>query len=203
MDLDRALIAYYEQEVALDRRAELPEHRVRLRDEFAGVLRADGARTLLDVGAGPGLDVVGFAADGFESTGLDLAVGNAAAIRRRGARAVAGSLYALPFRSGSFDAVWTMSTLVHVPDARFDDAVRELLRVVRPGGAVAVGTWGGFDFEGVSEHGDIRPYRFFALRTHERFAALLARHGTVEGYQTMAPNPDSHWEYQFAVLRAP
>lgn len=112
-----------------------------------------------------------------------------------------GSVYTLPFRSGSFDAVWAMSTLVHVPDDGFDHAVDELFRVVRSGGAVAVGTWGGFDFEGISEHGDIRPYRFFALRSHERFEAMLARHGTIDRYETMAPVPGSRWEYQFAVLR--
>ena len=43
----------------------------------------------------------------------------------------------LPFQSGSFDAVYSMGTVEHFADT--DGAVREIFRVVRPGGRVVIG----------------------------------------------------------------
>jgi SAM-dependent methyltransferase len=49
---------------------------------------------------------------------------------------VRGDALALPFRDGSFDRVIAAEVLEHIPDDRA--AMRELARVVRPGGVLAV-----------------------------------------------------------------
>lgn len=199
--LDDDLIAYYEQEAALGRRTGHGPHRAAIFGSFVALLRAEGRRSVVDVGAGPGLDVGHFHDAGFDTVGVDLTPGNVAEMSSRGLVGICGSIYAPPLASASFDAVWCMSTLVHVPDDRFGEALAGLIALARPGAPVAIGTWGGFDFEGISEHGDLRPYRFFALRNHERFAAMLAEHATVEHVETMVVEPGSRWEYQFAVVR--
>ena len=142
-----------------------------------------------------------FAGEGFDVVGIDLAPGNVVALGAGGVAAVAGSLYAPPFRSRSFDAMWSMSTLVHVPDDRFDEAMTAMIDLVAPGAPVAIGTWGGRDWEGVSEFGDIRPYRFFSLRSHERARRMFARHGVVERFDAGLHVDRAGWEYQFVVLR--
>ncbi len=201
--LDADLIAYYDAEAREERRVEQSELRVRLRKQFAQRLRRERRRRIVDVGAGPGLDVVGWQADGFHAVGVDLALTNVEVMRMRGLSAVNGSLYRLPFRDASFDALWSMSTFVHVPHDRFDDAMNELVRVVRPGGVLGIGTWGGLEFEGVPESGDLRPYRFFSLASHRRWSAMLAEHGGLELFETHRPDDDLGWQYQFAVIRAP
>jgi SAM-dependent methyltransferase len=203
VDVDRDLIEYYDREATLGRRTEQGPLRTALRERFGDLLRAEARRSVLDVGAGPGLDAVPLGAAGCAVVGLDLAFENTRALHGRRVTAVQGSLYRLPFGDGSFDALWTMSTLVHVPRDRVGEAVAELLRVVRPGAPIAIGTWGGFDFEGVSEHGDIRPYRFFALSPHDEWRRLLARHATVERFETHRADHDTTWEYQFALIRRP
>lgn len=200
-DLDASLVAYYDAEAAAGARVEQGELRTTLRGEFARLLSAEGRRTVLDVGAGPGLDVAGFTAAGLVAFGLDLAPGNVVVMRDRGVAGVVGSIYDLPMADGALDAVWTMSTLVHVPDTRLSDAVAELLRVVRPGGPVAIGSWGGRDWEGSADFTRFDPPRFFSLRAHDRWHAFLASVAQVEhvaSYTTEQPG----WEYQFAVLRA-
>ena len=79
-----------------------------------------------------------------------------------------------------------MSTFVHVPHERFDEAITEMLRVVEPGAPLGIGTWGGLDFEGVPEFGELRPYRFFSLASHDRWREMLARHAEVELFETYA-----------------
>jgi len=199
--LDASLVEYYEQEAALGRRHEVRGERAERRDRFIDLLDREQRHLVVDVGSGPGLDTIAFVDAGFSGVGLDLAAGNIAALHDAGLVGVSGSLYEPPFADGSFDAAWSMSTLVHVPDDRFDAAMAAIMALVRPGAPVAIGTWGGFDWEGISEFGDIRPYRFFSLRSHERAHDLLARHGAVESFDTWRPDPSIDWEYQFVVLR--
>jgi SAM-dependent methyltransferase len=201
MQIDSDLIAYYEAEAQSGRRSVHGQFRADLRRTFADRLRGERRRHLLDVGAGPGLDTVAWHHDGFDVVGVDLAHANVAKMHERNLPAVTGSLYDLPFRTGTFEVLWTMSTFVHVPHDRFDDAIGEMLRVVRPGGLLGIGTWGGIDFEGVPEFGDLQPFRFFSLAAHDRWRSMLASHGDVEAFETYDPGDEHGWHYQFAVLR--
>jgi SAM-dependent methyltransferase len=45
---------------------------------------------------------------------------------------------ALPYADSSFDAAYSVSVLEHIPDAGDTDAIKELVRVVKPGGRVVV-----------------------------------------------------------------
>lgn len=201
MGLDDDLIAYYEAEARAGRRSRLAPMRTGLRERFVVLLRGERRERLVDVGAGPGLDAIVFQQEGFVVTGVDLAVSNAVLMRNRGVASAAGSLFALPFPDATFDALWTMSTFVHVPRDRLDVAMSEMLRVVVPGGPLAIGTWGGRDFEGVPELGDLRPPRFFSLSAHDAWCHLLGRHADIDSFETFPPAEPSGWEYQFAVLR--
>lgn len=203
VNLDADLIAYYEAEARGRLRTVRGAMRSALRSSFAARLRSEGRRAVVDVGAGPGLDAEAWSSDGFDVVGIDLTHANAVLMSERDLRCVTGSLYQLPFRTGAFDALWTMSTFVHVPHVRFDAAIEEMLRVVRPGAPLGIGTWGGVDLEAVQEVGELRPYRFFSLATHDRWQAMLTSHGSLDSFETFAPDPVSGWEYQFAVLRSP
>lgn len=101
--------------------------------------------SLLDVGCGPGTvtaDLAALVAPG-EVVGLDAAPGvldearaRAAERRLTNARYVAGDVYALPFEDAAFDVVHAHQVLQHLTDPVA--ALREMRRVARPGGLVAV-----------------------------------------------------------------
>lgn len=203
MGLDDDLIAYYDAEAASGRRSGHGEVRGHLYEAFSSKVRVEGRLTVVDVGAGPGVDTALWRRDRFDVVGVDLACANVRAMHDRGLIGVTGSLYHLPFRSGSFDAVWTMNTFVHVPGVRLAEALGELVRVAKPGAPLGIGTWGGKDYEGVLEFGDLRPYRFFALRLREDWYDSLSRHGQIEEFVTFEPTSTDPWEYQFGVLRTP
>ena len=99
---------------------------------------ADGER-VLDVACGTGfeLGLLG-ALRAVRAVGVDAATDVLHAARRRdaGAALARARLERLPFADAAFDKVLCSETLEHVPDDAA--ALRELWRVLRPGGALAV-----------------------------------------------------------------
>lgn len=110
--------------------------------EVAGI-RAD--ETILDVGSGTGAlaSTVAHSVPSARVIGIDRSdtyVRHAQQENRRPAmHFVAGTADVLPFRSDSFDRTLSLLALNFVPDR--SAAVREMVRVTRPGGAVAAAVW--------------------------------------------------------------
>jgi len=127
--------------------ATVRQHAQRTADEAAAFLLPElrpGMR-LLDVGCGPGSITRGLAervAPG-QVVGVDLSRETLEAARRDAAtrgltnlRYEEGSVYQLPFPDASFDVAYAHQVLQHLRER--GAALREMLRVVRPGGLVAV-----------------------------------------------------------------
>jgi SAM-dependent methyltransferase len=100
-------------------------------------LRGDGSLRILDAGCGPGGNGA-WLADHGAVIGVDRSPDALAFVRarRRGTRPVLADLTALPLASASFDVAIAVTVLYAVDDDRA--AVRELARVLRPGGALVL-----------------------------------------------------------------
>jgi len=113
--------------------------------------------TLLDTGCGTGRNLADLARFG-RAVGIDLSPEALRFSRARGATTARAGLLALPFRDGAFDCVTSFDVIYHawVTDDRA--AVREMARVLRPGGLLLVRVpalkllWGGHDVEVQSRH---------------------------------------------------
>ena len=109
--------------------------------ELIGFERFVG-KQVLEVGCGTGTDLLQFARGGACVTGLDLTPRSIEIARHRfdvynlpGEFAI-GDGEALSFPDASFDAVYSFGVLHHTPDT--GRAVREIHRVLRPGGKAVV-----------------------------------------------------------------
>ena len=109
-----------------------------------GLLEPAAGQSVLDAGCGTGNFSLKLAEMGCRVTAVDVAEKMMDQARQKAVRAGADirflreDMAELPFGDGSFDRVLTMAAFEFLPDpAR---AVRELLRVLRPGGVLVIGT---------------------------------------------------------------
>ncbi len=111
-------------------------------------LSAGGPATILEVGVGPGhiLAAVGRRNRSALAVGVDVSRGMLNQSKRRlkkrnvQAKLVLGDAVQLPFRDGSFEGVVTSFLLDLFRQEQIPDALREMCRVLAPGGRIVVAT---------------------------------------------------------------
>lgn len=125
--------------------------------------RVSAGMQVLDVCCGPGMIAAAAAQRDAKAVGLDFSA-EAVAIASANVPACQfqeGDAQALPFEDDSFDAVVCGFGIIHLPNPQ--QALAEMLRVLKPGGRVAVSVWerpgadNGFGllFAAIKAHGDM------------------------------------------------
>lgn len=112
----------------------LPYHRMLDDLEVELVERYAVGKDTLEVGCGTGLILHRTAQFARHAIGVDLSGGMLRKAQQRGLRVVQGAATALPLATASVDVAYSFKVLAHIPDIRL--ALREMARVVRPGGWV-------------------------------------------------------------------
>jgi SAM-dependent methyltransferase len=139
------------------------EERRRALDAF----KRAGAAALLEIGAGTGRDSLYFQEHGLAVTAVDLSERMVELCRNKGLTAYRMDFSRMSFADRSFDAVFAMNCLLHVPKAELRETLGEIARVLKPGGLFYLGVYGGRDSEGIWEEDSYEPKRFFSFHTDE------------------------------------
>lgn len=114
-------------------------------------------RRILDAGCGTGWNLQDLSTFG-ETHGIDLSPLAVATTRERGGRVSQGDLHGLPYADASFDVVTSFDVIYHAWVKDDAHAVRELTRVLRPGGLILLKCpalrilWGAHDEAVHSKH---------------------------------------------------
>ena len=157
---------------------------------------------VLDVGCGAGRDMAWFEGLGARVIGVD---------RSAGMLAVAGGLVqgglarmdmrALAFPAASFDVVWCIASLLHLPKAAAPAALAELRRVLSPAGVLALSLQAGSDevWETGPYTSDPAGARFFARYNLDEATAMLQRGGFSVCERGVDEGPGRHWLRFLAV----
>ena len=190
--IERELAIYYDAEGEARSTRPLLGVRLEARERFLSTTSG----TVLEIGSGPGRDASAFLEAGLDYVAVDLSIEHARRCRATGAAIALATARHLPFPRASFDAVWSMSTLMHVPESAIDAVLVEVAHVLRPRGRATIGVWGGRDVE---EYSDEDPPRLFSQRSVDRWVRMLGAVGDIESSETSMVDGDSC--YHVVVVR--
>lgn len=140
-------------------------------DKFVEVARGE----VLDIGSGPGRDGKILQESGLRVTCLDASEAMVRISSERGLKSVLGDFQYLPFTDEQFDAVWAYTSLLHVPKSQVGQALREIRRVMKPGGLLGVGMIEG-TAEEYRETEKVPLPRWFSFYTKQEVEELLQQY---------------------------
>lgn len=154
---------------------------------------------VLDLGCGAGRDMAWLEQHGARMAGADLSAGMLT--EARGivhGPLVQADMGQLPFADASFNGVWCMASMLHLPKANAPLALAEIERVLLPAGVLLLGLQ-----IGKGEVWEANPYgvgeRFFARYSEEEATEMLARSGFTTVYSFNAGTPHRQWLHLIAT----
>ncbi len=145
------------------------------RQAFLSLLQQEGKQTLLELGSGTGQDAAFFQDEGLAVTCIDLSPEMVRFCQEKGLTAHVMDFGALDFPADSFDAVYALNSLLHLPKAELPGVLRNVHTVLAADGLFFLGVYGGFDHEGVWADDSHEPKRFFSFFTDAHLARTVRK----------------------------
>ena len=182
-----ALVKTYEK-YAHERASYSPdEFKIQERSEFLKFLKAEGRDTLLEIGCGHGQDAQFFQSQGFQVLAVDNTPTMVQLTAEKGIPAQVLDCYDLDQINKHFDAVYTMNCLLHVPKRDIDQVLRLISARLNENGLMYLGIWGDENFEGIWEHDQYEPKRFFSFWKTKTLLEVLQGFFRLEYYRRLEP----------------
>jgi SAM-dependent methyltransferase len=165
--LKESLKASYNEQADSRDKVDIEDWKIIELKSYINSLNNEGASSVLDIGAGSGQHGKFLLDHGFDVTCIDLSPSMVDTCRMKGLTAEVMDYYTLDFDAESFDAVWAMNTLLHVPKVSLPAVLKNIHTVLKEDGLFYMGVYGGKDSEGVWEDDTYIPKRFFSFYTNE------------------------------------
>jgi SAM-dependent methyltransferase len=164
----------YDASAAQRDAAGLTDWKIAERANFLALLGAEGKRSLLEIGGGPGHSAAFFRDAGLDVVMTDLSPEMVRLAQAKGLDARVMDFLSLDFPPASFDAVFALNCLLHLPSADLPRVLAAIHRLLRPGGLFFYGVYGGYTFEGVWPEDHHEPKRYFVFYPDDELRQRVA-----------------------------
>jgi len=182
--------------------AEIAPWKLEIRSDFLSLLHPEGKRRLLELGAGPGRDALFFQEQGLEVVCVDLSPVMVAHCQARGLTAHVMDMAQLSFPAGSFDVVYALNALLHLPRSEMPIVLRDVKRVLRSEGLFFLGLHGGREYEGIYPEDNYEPKRFYCLYRDDQLQTIVGRAFEIVSFKTIRTSGEgSDLHFQSLVAR--
>jgi SAM-dependent methyltransferase len=180
----------------------LPKDRWKLEERaaFAGLMKAEGKTRLLEIGPGPGQDSLFFREQGLSVKCADASQEMVRLCRQKGLDAEVMDIRHLAYKDCSFEGVYAMNCLLHIPKRTIPEVLEQVSRVLEPGGLFFWGVYGGEVSEGIWEKDTYEPKRFFSFYSDEGIQEAAAPYYDLIGFHTV-PMEGGGLHFQSLTLR--
>jgi len=176
--------------------------KIDVRHNFLSLLQQENKRSLLEIGAGHGRDSKFFQDEGLEVVCIDLSQEMVKLCRGKGITANVMDVADLQFPLDSFDAVYSLNSLLHIGRAELPSVLQSITEIIKPTGLFYLGTYGGHDFEGIKDNDTYTPKRFFSYYSDENIRRVVAGVFDVISFKRILLLPNNRdLHFQSLVLR--
>ena len=183
-------------------RATTQAWKVEERRNFLWLLQQQHTRTLLELGAGTGRDGQFFQEHGLEVTCIDLSPAMVDLCRQKGRTASVMDVGDLHFPASSFEAVYALNCLLHLPKNELPTVLQMIDTVLTPAGLFYMGVYGGYDQEGLWPEDAYEPRRFFAFYSDAQLQQMVTQVFDLLSFQRIPLGGESGaLHFQSLILR--
>jgi SAM-dependent methyltransferase len=179
----------------------IEEWKIAARANFLSLLIEAQKKTLLEIGAGPGRDSQFFQDHGLQTTAIDLSPAMVELCRQKGLTALVMDVGDLQFPPASFDAVYSLNCLLHLPKVEIPAILRQINALLTADGLFFLGVYGGYDYEGVWEADRYTPKRFFSFFDDDHLTQEVTQVFELLSFERIYAAPDNPVHSQLLVLR--
>ncbi|MBP8961056.1 class I SAM-dependent methyltransferase [Patescibacteria group bacterium] len=177
--------------------------KIKLRKKFLDLLKKENKKTLLELGAGAGMDSKYFSENGINVLSTDLSEGMVNACKQIGLNAVVLDLYEISSLNKKFDAVFSMNVLLHVPKNDLSKVLKDIHNTLNKNGLFYYGVYGGVDEESTfTDNQKMGLPRFFSFLSDETITNLVKEFFEVIEFETVDIHAKREgFHYQSLILR--
>ncbi len=199
----RDLQTIYDQDAGERDKKEKSLWKQQARENFLRLLRHEGKNSLLEIGAGTGADSLYFHNNGLQVIATDLSAEMVRLCRQKKLEAYACDFLNLGFAAESFDVVYGINCLLHVPKSELTAVLQAIHFVLKSDGLFFLGMYGGIKHEGTWAEDHHDPKRFFALYPDIQIQQVAGQIFRLERFEAI-PVPrgsDPAMHFQLLILR--
>jgi SAM-dependent methyltransferase len=177
------LIKFYNREARFRNAGKKQGWKIAQRKKFCNLLKDEGKTSLLELGAGTGQDGEYFMAKGFGVTAVDISGEMVRLCKEKGVDAYEMDFYDLNLLRKTFDACWSMNSLLHVPRADLPNVLAGIREALRGGALFFLGVYGGDDREHEWANDISDTPRFFSRYTSEGILSVVRDFFSIVSYE--------------------
>lgn len=176
-----------------------------LREEFVSLVKEVNKKSILELGSGAGLDAKYFQDNGFTVTASDLSPEMVKVCERRGLQAKILDMYDLKALGQTFDAIYSLNVLLHIPRKDIGLILENIADVLNPNGIFFYGVYGygNLDQEQVSvDERKMNMPRFFSFLSDETLLKEAKKKFEVIDFKRLElQEADPNYYFQALFLR--
>jgi ubiquinone/menaquinone biosynthesis C-methylase UbiE len=171
------LIETYNKNAAAREAASIESWKLELRDEFLSLIKKENKFSFLEIGPGAGKDSLFFQENSLNVKCIDLSPELVKICRQKGLDAQVMDMTELSFPQESFDVVYALNSLLHIPKKELPTVLKNIQTVLKPNGLFYMGVYGSEnESEHIWENDTYTPKRFFAFYSDEHLQEITGQY---------------------------